>query len=170
MALNQETKRQIDEFIKRMQETKATVHTNLGKAVLQACSNVENTAKLGMTNTQTDPNKGYKIGGRLRKGDRRLVGYKVHYASKEGQYPAVDTGALRRSVTHDVHERALLSGVVGRVGTVLLYGKMLEHGTSRMAPRPWLYPSVEKNRAKTIEMIREAVKGRQINISTETIE
>ena len=166
--INSNTKAQIDSFVKRMKESKKVVHSNLGKAIYAACNNVENTAKIGMTNTVLDTMKGYKIGGRVKKG--RLVGYKVHYASAEGQYPAVDTGRLRQSITHDVRESGIFNSVIGRVGSPLLYGLYLEKGTSKMKPRPWLYPSVAKNREKNEAIIRQAIKGRPININQEQID
>lgn len=65
----------------------------------------------------------------------------VHQASAPGQYPASDTGRLAGSVRMELPSRG---NIVGRVGTAVAYGPMLEFGTSRMAARPWLFPSFEK--------------------------
>jgi HK97 gp10 family phage protein len=54
------------------------------------------------------------------------------FPSKPGQPPRKQTGALRRSITHEVIDGQ------ARVGTNIPYGKMLEFGTSKMRPRPWL--------------------------------
>lgn len=142
--LDDEMKRQIDEFKKTMQEKSKQVHTQLGKAVMKACNEVQTTAMVGMTNTRTDSAKAYKRGR------------KVHYASADGEYPAVDYGALRRSITHSVEYTE--TGVQGKVGTMLPYGKYLEFGTSKMAARPWLMPSMDKNKEKIKEILSEAVK------------
>jgi len=144
----------VKEFQEELKRRSAMVHSNLGRSVTNACQLVENTAKLGMTNTETDPTKAYKRGTR------------THYASQEGSYPAVDYGPLRQSITHYVEQDG--STVVGRVGTNMTEGLMTELGTSKMAPRPWLRPSLEINRDKIRELIVSAISGREVEISTET--
>lgn len=52
--------------------------------------------------------------------------------SKPGEPPRVQTGRLRASVAWEQ------DGRVARIGTNVRYGRFLELGTSRMAPRPWL--------------------------------
>lgn len=54
--------------------------------------------------------------------------------SKPGEYPKKVIGHLRRNVADEFDAAAMTS----RVGTNVLYGKFLELGTSRMAPRPFL--------------------------------
>ena len=53
------------------------------------------------------------------------------------QLSAVDTGALRRSITHRV------SGLYGEVGTSIEYGPYVEYGTYRMAAQPYLRPALD---------------------------
>lgn len=53
-----------------------------------------------------------------------------HQASAPGEPPAVDTGALRSSIGHEV------IGDVLRVGSALDYSAYLEFGTPKMEPRP----------------------------------
>lgn len=65
-----------------------------------------------------------------------------HRASAPGQYPAVDTGTFRASITTDVSRVG--TRWEGRVGTADTRGRMLEFGTARMRPRPWLRPSLQK--------------------------
>lgn len=81
-------------------------------------------------------------------------GGKAHQASAPGQPPAVDTGRLRSSITHDV--RIERGGVIGRVGTNVEYAPHLELGTSRMAARPFLRPAVFNNRE---EIVQQFVTG-----------
>lgn len=152
--IDAETKASIEAFRKKMEEKSRQVHTSLGKAILESCRNVENTAKLGMTNTKTDPMKAYP----------RQHGKKIHYASRDDEYPAVDTGTLRRSITHSVDIED--GETVGRVGTNLLYGKWLEESTSKMAARPWLSPSLNKNKDKIRQLIGNALKGTSIEQGT----
>lgn len=148
--MDSDTQAQIDAFKAEMKRRSELVHTNLGKSMANVCQLVENTAKLGMTNTQTDPSKAYPRGN------------KMHYASADGEYPAVDTGMLRRSVTHNIEQDG--TTVTGEVGSQLVYGAYLEHGTSKMAPRPWLAPSVEKNRAKIYELLKSSLEDREVSI------
>jgi hypothetical protein len=58
--------------------------------------------------------------------------------SKPGQPPAVQTGRLRNSVTHQAAQPATL---LARAGTNLRYGFWLEFGTTKMKEsRPWVRP------------------------------
>lgn len=81
----------------------------------------------------------------------RVPGTKTYYiASAPGEPPAVLTGQLRQSVKTNVYSKA--KAVKGEVGTGLHKGLMLEKGTKKMAPRPWLEPSFDKSleRVKSI--------------------
>lgn len=144
--MSDDIKGQIEAFKKAMLEKSKKVHTKAGKQVAKAINLVRNTAIQGMTNTKTDPTKAYK----------RQKGKKIHYASADGEYPAVDGGVLRQSVTTSIEYTD--TGVRGEVGTNLIYGKYLETGTSRMRPRPWLGPSVEKNKENIKQLLDEILK------------
>jgi HK97 gp10 family phage protein len=146
-----------EDFAKEMARRAANIKTDLGKAINNSCQLVENTAKKGMTNTQIDSSKVYHRGS------------VSHSPSVDFDYPAVDTGRLRQSITHDVEESS--GEVVGRVGTNVVYGAYLELGTSKMSPRPWLKPSLANNRDKIHELIMKAVQGRSYEIgNVETAE
>lgn len=67
---------------------------------------------------------------------------KKYTASAPGEPPAQATARLRGSVKAKVMSKG--REVIGVVGTLLDYGKMLEYGTINMAPRPWLRISFEK--------------------------
>ncbi len=62
----------------------------------------------------------------------------------------VDTNRLANSVTHEVGD-----GYV-EIGSNVVYGKYLEFGTSRMPPYPWLFPAVELNRSKIIDLLKKS--------------
>lgn len=63
-------------------------------------------------------------------------GTKFHRASAPGAPPALDTGFLSQSVSHEVTKTA--NGWVGRVIASAAYAAALEFGTERMKPRPFL--------------------------------
>jgi len=44
-------------------------------------------------------------------------------------------------------------GVIGRIGTNVIYSKFLELGTSRMKARPFLRPGLEKNKRKIAQIL-----------------
>ena len=78
-----------------------------------------------------------------------------HQASAPGEYPATDAGRLASSVWMNLSTPQHLEG---SVGTNILYGPHLEFGTSRMAARPWLMPSLEKARAKVEGSLRSRLE------------
>lgn len=75
---------------------------------------------------------------------------KTYTASAPGEAPAQATAALRQSIQGEVKKEG--SDIIGRVGTPLKYGKMLEFGTHRMAARPWLKKSFDGSEAKVREI------------------
>lgn len=75
---------------------------------------------------------------------------RTHQASAPGEYPMTDLGGLVSSVKMEQE------GKVYRVGTGLMYGKYLEFGTTRMAPRPWLKRSFDR---AVDERIKELKRG-----------
>jgi len=77
--------------------------------------------------------------GRLRRGKKR---WKPHQASAEGKPPARDTSQLVQSIKWWLEGNG--RRVVGKVGTNLALGLMLEFGTKKMGARPWLKPSFDK--------------------------
>jgi len=64
----------------------------------------------------------------------------VHRASAPGQPPAVDTGQLRQSITHQLGKDA--ESLYADVGTNLEKARFLEFGTSTIAARPFLVPAL----------------------------
>lgn len=79
---------------------------------------------------------------------------RTHTASSPGQAPATDTGRLVNSIVFDVADK--LSAVVS---SKLRYARDLEFGTRRIAPRPFLTPSVEAMRPKFIGRLKRVIEG-----------
>lgn len=90
--------------------------------------------------TRTRAVQGIQRGAKSGRVYRKYNPSRVHQASAPGQYPASDTGRFASSVQVEL---PTLTNLTARVGTHVLYGPMLEFGTSRMAARPWLFPSFE---------------------------
>lgn len=65
---------------------------------------------------------------------KRVLGRRGSNRSVPGEPPHKDYGKLRESIASDVDA----AGLTVRVGTPLRYGKFLELGTRKMAPRPYL--------------------------------
>ena len=74
-----------------------------------------------------------------------------HQASAAGEYPASDTGNLAANINGQVAPNGL-SGVVESKAN---YSSFLEFGTSKMAARPFLFPSAERARAFIRKKFRE---------------
>ena len=65
---------------------------------------------------------------------------RTHTASKPGEMPARDLGALSGSLQVELQP----SQYKGYYYTVSEYGMFLEYGTSKMAPRPFMTPAAAK--------------------------
>ena len=83
-------------------------------------------------------------------------GRKTHRASAPGQPPAVDTGRLRGSITHDLQTEG--QRVTARVGTNVEYAKELEFGTSTKAARPFLRPILAERKAELFEQFAKGAR------------
>lgn len=84
---------------------------------------------------------------------RRTV---VHQASAPGEAPAIDTGALARSVTHEIGETA--DGFTLDIGPSVQSGRSetaahLEFGTSKMGARPAWRPALETVAAENDKIV-----------------
>ena len=80
--------------------------------------------------------------------------------SAPGEYPGIDTGHMRRSISH---EAATPKRLVSAAGTPLgfdNYPLWLEFGTSRMAPRPW---GMRSYRSAEVQ-IKAEIRARAIEV------
>lgn len=138
----------IEEFQNELFQKQKRLETEIGKALAKSCALVQSTAITSMRDTVTDPNRAYYTH------NKNIP----HHPSIAGNPPAVDTGTLRRSITYKVDE-AEKTGYVGSTIKNPPYGVYLEYGTSRMKPRPWLRPALEKSLPKIKEYFLKALKG-----------
>ncbi len=109
----------------------------------------------------------YRIGKGSRKGKTlRARGY--HRASAPGQPPAVNTGRLRSSfsVSGRGGEDQISyidednNGIRLTFGSRVSYAGALEHGTNRVAARPYLEPAVETMKERVAGIMAKAIKRR----------
>jgi HK97 gp10 family phage protein len=98
----------------------------VGKTLARRAIVVEGTAKRSMS---SGGGRSYRRGG------------VTHVASAPGTAPAVDTGRLRASITHELGRDS--RGLYARIGTNVRYAVYLELGTRRMRPRPFLRPALQ---------------------------
>lgn len=70
------------------------------------------------------------------------------------EYPRLEEGELRRSITHVIDKDKL----VAKVGTNKIYGKYLELGTSQMMKRPFLRVTMMRK----INTLKKIMAGNKI--------
>lgn len=119
----------MDEFKGKMSERVKILKQGLPRQIGLCCERVRSTALNDMAKTPRNEQVSY--------------GKKGHHPSLPGNAPAPDTGNLRASVHYTMVENS--NTIIGIVGSDVEYGKILEYGTSKIAPRPWLKPALDKN-------------------------
>lgn len=94
---------------------------------------------------------GPKTGREYKRGGR------VHQAAGAGEAPAIDTGHLASSNGVDASEAKTALKVT--VFNTAEYAEALEEGTARIAPRPFMTPAAEKQRARLPKRLGAAVEA-----------
>lgn len=120
--------------------------TEVRKALKQGGLAIENRAAEGIINP---PKTGRIYPSKHRKGA-------FHQASAPGEFPAADTGRLHQSLT-TVETKTGPEVFEVQTGANTPYATMLELGTSKMAPRPFMGPSFDQTLEKNKERIRNAI-------------
>uniref|UniRef100_A0A6M3MF03 Putative tail protein n=1 Tax=viral metagenome TaxID=1070528 RepID=A0A6M3MF03_9ZZZZ len=148
----------VKELIQNLERLGGNVQNASVEALWTAGAHLEGALKEKLS--QPGTGRTYKTG---RKGAR----YATHQASAPGEPPAVDTGRLRSSVTHNVTGRpgrdlpdpgGSKTEAKGYVGTNLEIGPYLEFGTSRMKERPWLYPTITEEATAVAKLVQNVIK------------
>ena len=78
---------------------------------------------------------------------------RTHTSSAPGQFPATDTGFLVSQISTNVETRG--KQVIGQIISSAPYSKHLEFGTTKMSARPFMQPSLEKNKRKIREIFKK---------------
>src|SRR5262249_49879155 len=133
----------LDKLAQASSEIKQAVANEVEKGLFASAQKVRTEAITSIQNGQKS--------GRLYK--RRTV---IHRASAPGEAPATDTGRLANSITAYNGGNGEAFTVAGR-GTAL-YAPLLEFGTSKMAPRPFMVPALEKSKAWIVARLQDAVR------------
>lgn len=119
-----------DRFYRRLKEYEGDTINGVSEVVAATAMNV--VSVIGQSMHDAKSGRIYKLTQPTRR---------VHRASAPGEAPAVDFGTLSQSI-----QAMMINTYTWNVGTVLPYGRYLEYGTMRIAPRPWLAPAIEANR------------------------
>lgn len=136
------------DFSEYLKKTAPRINDKLGKTIELCCQKVRSDIQESMAHTPRDTSKSYFTNNKS----------KAHHPSLPGNPPAPDTRNLRNSIRYEIHdERKEVYGVVGTTQKDTPYGEYLEYGTSKMQPRPWLKPAMEKNNSWIRSSIAKAV-------------
>lgn len=80
--------------------------------------------------------------------------YGTHIASAPGEYPAINTGRLDRSLQHKQHGSRSLE-----VGTNLKYAPYMEFGSKRVLPRPFMSTTEKRTEHKVKQSFKTSLRG-----------
>ena len=86
--------------------------------------------------------------GDARSGVRRKDGTR---SSGAGEYPKTDTGFLVSHINHKIDMDKLGASVESNAS----YSAALEFGTSKMAARPFMHPSLQENKPKIKRLLKQ---------------
>lgn len=125
-----------EEFNEYLQQTAPNIEKELAKTIELCCVKVVGDIQSSMAHTARNTNVSYYTNNKK----------KAHHPSLPGNPPAPDTGNLRNSIRYEMHdENKKIYGIVGSTQKDPDYAVYTEYGTTKMAPRPWLRPAMEKN-------------------------
>lgn len=148
------------QFSEYLSQVAPLIEDNVSKSIKLCCEKVRSDIQESMAKTERDMSKTYFTNNKT----------KAHHPSLPENPPAVDSGNLRNSIRYEVHsEGSEIYGVVGSTqkdpdyAVFTEYGtNFTEYGTSKMAPRPWLRPAMQKNN----EWIRKSIANAVANTLT----
>ncbi len=81
------------------------------------------------------------------------VGIRAYTASAPGESPAHRTGNLASKIGTKIEKS--INQITGVVGTHVNYAIPLEFGGMYMASRPFMFPAVERNKNKIIDILKQ---------------
>ena len=136
------------EFSEYLNKIAPNIDGEVTKSIELCCQKVRSDIQESMAKTERNMNKSYYTH------NKKIP----HHPSLPGNPPAPETGNLRNCIRYEIHaEPRSPYGVVGTTQKDPPYGQYLEYGTSKVAPRPWLRPVMEKNNDWIRQSIARAV-------------
>lgn len=137
-----------EQFIDILNQKDSAIRKNIEKTMKLVCTKVTSDIKSSMSQTPRNTSKSYFTN------NKNIP----HHPSLPGNPPAPDTGNLRNSIRYEVEvDGSEITGIIGTTQKDPPYGSYLEYGTSKMAPRPWLKPAMEKNKEFIKKNLAQAV-------------
>lgn len=120
--------------------------TKFAKAIgkMQKESSKETKQALAKVALKIEGDAKYNIQTGARTGRIYKRGSKTHQASSRGEFPKTDTGELVSNITSEFSFSGMEVTVGSRASAP--HGFLLEFGTSKIAARPWLFPTVQSNK------------------------
>lgn len=138
----------LSQFSDYLSNVAPKIQSELEKTIGLCCEKVRSDIQDGMAHTPRDSSKTYYTNNKTT----------PHHPSLPGNPPAPDTGNLRESIRYEIHgEGKEIYGVVGSTQKDPDYAVYTEYGTSKMKPRPWLRPAMNKNNEWIRKSISKAV-------------
>lgn len=144
----------LSQFSDYLSNVAPQVEGELNKTIALCCKKVQDDIQYSMAHTERDMSKTYYTNNKT----------KAHHPSLPGNPPAPDTGNLRESIRYEVHgEGREIYGIIGSTQKDPDYAVYTEYGTSKMQPRPWLRPAMNKNnewiRKSIAKAVADSLKG-----------
>jgi HK97 gp10 family phage protein len=110
---------------------------------------IEDGARLMESGAKKRVQRGSKTGEIYEKYNPR----RTHTASAPGESPATDTGFLASNIT--IESKELEAWIIAKAK----YSAWLEFGTSKIKPRPFMFPAYEENKRNVQKMVEVHVRG-----------
>lgn len=128
-------------------DVKRTIRAEMGRRVNRAGRFLRDQIRVAISR----PNALFVTARRGKRAGQRVVVGKSRGKdpSGAGEYPKKLLGHLRRNIQTEYDAERLIA----RVGTNVIYGKYLQTGTRRMAPRPWMSLALRHQRAGLIGIL-----------------
>lgn len=119
----------------------------------KAIDRIEEAVQVTALDIEADAVKSIQRGSKTGRTYKKSSPNRLHRASAPGEAPASDTGRLAGSI-----DSVKLTPLSYEVGTLLKYGEWLEFGTTKIAERPWLRPSVQRARSEFFRRLKIALR------------
>lgn len=133
-------------MVERLAGAEVAIHTGARKALERVARKVEKTAKaeIGVYQDGIGPFPKWPELAESTQAERGRLGFTPND-------PLLRTGALRASISHEVHD---LEAVIGSTSKIMAYQ---EFGTARIPPRPVIGPAAQRNKDAIIDLLGGAV-------------